>query len=165
MGKQCVIFWLGKEHYGVDIFQVREIIRIPEIVKVPGAPEFVEGVINLRGGVIPVLDLRKRFGMGEAEDAEGRCIVVVELGEQTLGVIVDGVSEVLEIDDAAIEPPSPFVTPMQTGAISGIAKVDERLIILLDLERAFSGKEREQLSTLARVDEMAPIEGDRSEAL
>ena len=165
MGKQCVVFSLGEEYYGIDIFQVREIIRIPTIVKLPQAPEFVEGVINLRGGVIPVLDLRRRFGMGKAEDEAGRCIVVVELGEQTLGVIVDGVSEVLEIDEASIEPLSPYVAPAEARSVSGIAKVGERLIILLDLEQALSWKERERLKALAQAEGLVASNGDRPEAL
>jgi len=102
---QCVVFSLGDEWYGVDIFQVREIIRVPPVTKIPGAPYWAEGVINLRGGVIPVLDLRKRFGMPPGPEDADRRIVVVELGDQTIGIVVDGVSEVLEIEAGAIEPP------------------------------------------------------------
>lgn len=164
MSRQCVVFELGNEQYGVDIFQVREIIRIPRIVHVPGAPEYVEGVINLRGGVIPVIDLRKRFGI-VGSDAAGRCIVVVELGAHILGVIVDGVSEVLEIDDAAVEPLSPLVAPGDTRAVSGIAKAKDRLIILLDLELALPGHEREQLAALARTESPVEEESGRPEAV
>lgn len=147
--RQCVIFSLGEEHYGVDIFQVREIIRVPPVTKIPGAPEWAEGVINLRGGVIPVLDLRKRFGMPPAPKDADRRIVVVELGEQNIGIVVDGVSEVLEIESGAIEPPSPFVVPAGASAVWGIAKVKERLIILLDLDAVLSGEEKARLMALA----------------
>jgi len=104
--RQLVVFSLGQESYGVDIYRVREIIRVPAITRVPRAPEYVEGVINLRGGVIPVIDLRKRFGMEKGEVTDERRIVVAELGSQTVGVIVDGVSEVLEVNEADIAPPS-----------------------------------------------------------
>ena len=101
-------------------------------------------MINLRGGVIPILDLRKRFGMGDAgvRDQERR-IVVVEFDEQTVGMVVDGVSEVLEIDTGAIEPPSPSSCRLRSHAIAGIAKLREKLIILLELEALLSGHEKE----------------------
>ncbi|HLS90693.1 MAG TPA: chemotaxis protein CheW [Limnochordia bacterium] len=146
---QCVVFSLGDEWYGVDIFQVREIIRVPPVTKIPGAPYWAEGVINLRGGVIPVLDLRKRFGMPPGPEDADRRIVVVELGDQTIGIVVDGVSEVLEIEAGAIEPPSPFVVPSGSGAVWGIAKVSDRLIILLDLDAVLSGEEKERLKAMA----------------
>lgn len=158
--RQCVIFSLGEEHYGVDIFQVREIIRVPQITQIPRAPGYVRGVINLRGGVIPVIDLAQRFGMEPGVSEDDRRIVVVELGEQLVGMVVDGVSEVLEIDGAHIEPPSPFITSAQSQsqAITGIAKVGDRLIILVDLEALLSGQERERLMELA--DAGAMVSGD-----
>lgn len=147
--RQYVIFSLADEHYGVDIFQVREIIRVPQITQIPGAPSYVRGVINLRGGVIPVIDLRQRFGMETGPGVDERRIVVAELGEQTVGMVVDGVSEVIEIDGAQIEPPSPFIMSTHAQAIEGIAKVRDRLIILLSLEALLSGQEKEQLLRLA----------------
>lgn len=161
--RQCVVFSIGNEHYGIDIFQVREIIRVPAVTHVPGAPDDVQGVINLRGGVIPILDLRKRFGLGDAGVREqDRRIVVVEFDEQTLGIVVDGVSEVLEIDAGAIEPPSPYVMSAHSHAIAGIAKLGERLIILLELEALFTGHEKERLKQLADGDhgDRSPGDGD-----
>lgn len=163
--RQCVIFSLENEHYGVDIFQVREIIRVPPVTHIPGAPEYVQGVINLRGGVIPIIDLRKRFGMAAHAGDDDRRIVVVELGAQTVGMVVDGVSEVLEIDAAQIEPPSPFIVSVHSHAIQGIAKKSETLIILLDLEALLSGQEKEQLKQLASVGASQPgPAGDGGEA-
>lgn len=156
--RQCVVFSLDNEHYGVDIFQVREIIRVPPVTQIPGAPEYVQGVINLRGGVIPIIDLRKRFGMEAGADDGDRRIVVVELGEQTVGMVVDGVSEVLGIDAALIEPPSPFIASAHSQAIEGIAKLREKLIILLDLEALLSGQEKERLKQLAGGGDDGPAE-------
>lgn len=140
--RQLVVFALGNESYGVDIYRVREIIRVPAITRVPRAPEYVEGVINLRGGVIPVIDLRKRFGMAKGDESDDRRIVVAELASQTVGMIVDGVSEVLEVDEAEIDLPSEFVMTVDSQYITGIVK-REKLIILLELERVLEVRGRE----------------------
>lgn len=145
---QLVVFQLAGEFYGVDIHQVREIIRMPEITRVPRTPAFVEGVVNLRGSVIPIIDLRKRFGLAEGESGDEQRIVVVELDDKTLGVIVDAVSEVLRIDRQAIEPPSPYIVNVDTQYITGIARLDQRLVILLDVNRVLSAGEREALMRL-----------------
>jgi len=143
--KQVVVFRLAGELYGVDIHQVREIIRVPDITRVPRTPDFVEGVINLRGSVIPVLDLRKRFLLPPGNGDADRRIVVVEMGEQTIGVIVDAVSEVLRLEGDRIEPPSPYIVSVDTQYITGIARLDDRLVILLDLNRVLNAKERDEL--------------------
>lgn len=142
---QLVVFQLAGEFYAVDIHQVREIIRVPEVTRVPRTPDFVEGVINLRGSVIPIIDLRKRFGMDAAEANDEQRIVVVELEDKTLGVIVDAVTEVLRIERDKIEPPSPYIVSVDTQYITGIARLEERLVILLDVARVLSTDEREAL--------------------
>ncbi len=147
--EQLVIFELANEVYGVDIGRVQEIIRMTSITKLPRAPEFVEGVINLRGKVIPVVDLKKRFGLEEGERGRSSRIVVVDVGQQTLGMVVDGVSEVLRINRSAIEPPSPVVTTIESDYIRGIAKLEARLIILLDLDKVLSWDERRKLMEVA----------------
>jgi len=155
--RQLVVFLLAGELYGVDIHQVREIIRVPEVTRVPRTPDFVEGVINLRGSVIPVIDLRKRFLMPPgAEDADRR-IVVVEMGEQTLGVIVDAVSEVLRLEGDRIEPPSPYIVSLDTQYITGIARLEDRLVILLDLNRVLHAHERDELDRLE--ERVADVDG------
>ena len=136
--QQLVVFQLGAELYGVEIGRVHEIIRLQSVTRVPGAPAFVEGVINLRGRVIPVVDLRRRFGLPLAEHTRASRIVIVELGEHVIGMVVDGVSEVLRVNTAAIEPPSPVVAGVDADCLSGIAKVGEQLIILLDLDRVLA---------------------------
>lgn len=154
---QMVVFRLAGEFYAVDIHQVREIIRVPEITRVPRTPEFVEGVINLRGSVIPIIDLRKRFGMEAARANDEQRIVVVELDDKTLGVIVDAVTEVLRIDRDKIEPPSPYIVSLDTQYITGIARLDERLVIMLDVDRVLSTGERE---ALARFEKEPVRDGD-----
>lgn len=148
MEQQLVIFDLANEHYGVGITAVEGIIKMQAITKVPHAPPFVEGVTNLRGEVLPVIDLHKRFGLDATEvDSKNTRIVVVELAGQKVGMIVDAVSEVLRVPEEAIEPPSPIVTTVDSAFIRGIAKVGERLIILLDLGRILTQHEQGQLQT------------------
>ncbi len=143
--QQLVVFDLSTEAYGVDIGTVREIIRLQDITRVPRTPEFVEGVINLRGKVIPVVDLRKRFGLpAEVESKENR-IVVVDIGAQDIGVIVDAVTEVLRIATESVEPPASVITTADSEYLLGIAKLDSRLIILLDLEQVLTEAEHDAL--------------------
>ncbi len=147
--EQVVVFDLADEQYGVDIARVHEIIRLPSVTAVPRAPRFVEGVINLRGRVIPVVDLRMRLHLQAGERGRSARIVVVEMRGETIGAIVDGVTEVLRVPAAAVEPPSPVVTTVETSYLRGIAKVDDRLIILLDLDRALTLEEHDQLAAVA----------------
>ena len=128
--QQLVVFDLGSEAYGVDIGAVREIIRMQEITSLPRTPEYVEGVINLRGKVTPVIDLCKRFGLE-----------VVERTKDNRIVVVDAVTEVLRIPAESVEPPSSLVTTADSDYITGIVKLEERLIILLDLERVLASDE------------------------
>lgn len=131
---QIVTFKLDDEEYGVDILKVQEINRMTEITAMPKAPFSVEGVINLRGKVIPVINLRKKFGLGEKDiDSQSR-IIVVDTGS-TVGLIVDSVSEVLRISSEIIEPPPPITGGMGSEYIMGIGKLEDRLIILLDIDK------------------------------
>ena len=143
--QQLVVFDLSSEAYGVDIGAVREIIRLQDITKVPRTPEFVEGVINLRGKVIPVVDLRKRFGLPAEEESKENRIVVVDIGAQDIGVIVDAVTEVLRIATESVEPPASVITTADSEYLLGIAKLDSRLIILLDLEQVLTQAEHNSL--------------------
>lgn len=151
--RQLVVFSIADEIYGVDIHQVKEIIRVPDITRVPRTPEFVEGVVNLRGSVIPVLDLRKRFGFDSGEANSDQRIVVMEMGNQIVGMIVDSVSEVLQVDVEDVEAPSPYVVSVDSQYIAGIVKLEERLIILLDADRVLSSEEREAVAQLAAEEE------------
>jgi purine-binding chemotaxis protein CheW len=147
--EQLVVFDLASEAYGVDIGAVREIIRIMDITRVPKTPEFVEGIINLRGKVIPVVDLRRRFSLPVSEENKENRIVVVDIGGQDIGVMVDAVTEVLRISSDSVEPPSSVITTADSAFLLGIAKLESRLIILLDLERVLSEEERAELSKVS----------------
>ncbi len=145
---QLVTFSLDQEEFGVDILRVQEIIRMMEITKVPKSPEFVEGVINLRGKVIPVIDLRSRFGLdSHAYDKDTR-IMVIDINNMIVGFVVDAVSEVLRIMADTVEPPPPVVAGIESDYISGVGKLKDRLLILLDLDRLLSGTERNELGGL-----------------
>jgi purine-binding chemotaxis protein CheW len=143
--RQLVVFQLGAELYGVEIAGVHEIIRFQAITRVPRAPAFVEGIINLRGKVIPVVDLRRRFGLPAATQTRASRIVVVEIGDQVVGIIVDAVIEVLRINASTVEPPSPVVAGLDSEYLHGIAKLPERLVMLLDLDRVLARDERRAL--------------------
>ena len=138
-------FSLAEEEYGIGILKIKEIIGMMPITSVPQTPEFVKGVINLRGKVIPVMDLRLRFGMGEIEYTERTCIIVVEIEGQTgtvmIGIVVDSVSEVLNIKGDDIAETPTFGTELNTEYILGMAKMGGGVKILLDIDRVLSGEE------------------------
>jgi purine-binding chemotaxis protein CheW len=132
---QLVSFTIGSEEFGVDILKVQEINRTVEITRVPQAPHYVEGVINLRGKVIPIIDLRKRFGLELKEHDKNTRIVVVDIDGNVMGMIVDSVSEVLRLPADTIEPPPELVTGINAEYIKGVAKLEDRLLIFLDLSK------------------------------
>ena len=135
---QLVTFEVEDEEFAVDILAVQEINRMMQITRVPQSPPDVEGVINLRGRIIPVIDLRKRFGIEAAsEHGNDSRIIVVEVGGRVLGFIVDRVHEVLRIDGSIVEPAPAMASGVNTDYIQGVGKLDDRLLILLDLERLF----------------------------
>ncbi len=132
---QLVSFKLGQEEFGIDIKKVQEINRMVEITKIPQAPHYCEGVINLRGKVIPVIDLRKKFDMDIKEWTKNTRIVVCEDGESIVGMIVDAVEEVLRIPSSTIEPAPGIVASVGADYINGVAKIDDRLLIFLDISK------------------------------
>ena len=148
MENQLVMFLLANEHYGVDIAAVDGIIKLQTITAVPHAPSFVEGVTSLRSSVLPVIDLRKRCGFPQAEPTRDTRIVVVDVGGIKVGMVVDAVTEVLRVPEEAIEPPSPVVATAASAFITGIAKVGERLVILVDLAKVFSVEEKANLQRM-----------------
>lgn len=142
---QLVTFNLSNEEFGIDILSVQEINRMTDITKIPNAPEYVEGAINLRGSTIPIIDLRKKLGFNGASTGESSRIVVVELKKAVLGFIVDSVSSVLRIPIDTIEPPPSLVSNTESHYMKGVGKLDDRLIILLDLEKVFDGSLQDSL--------------------
>ena len=148
MEEQLVVFELASEHYGVNIAAVESIVKLQSITAVPQAPKFMEGITNLRGSVLPVIDLRKRFGLPPVAATKNSRIVVVAMEGLKVGMIVDAVSEVLRIPQEAIEPPPPMVATVDTAFITNIAKVNGQLIILLDLAKVLSLEEKANLELL-----------------
>jgi purine-binding chemotaxis protein CheW len=132
---QIVGFLIGRETYGVPITLVHEIVRMPEITPIPDAEASVEGVINLRGKIIPVVDLRKRFGQTEVTATGKNRILVTEVDNRRIGLIVDSASEVLKIPPSDIEAPPTALQEAQANCVTGVAKLQGRLVILLDLVR------------------------------
>ena len=138
---QLVSFNIGEEEFGVDILKVQEINRMLDVTRVPNAPEYVDGVINLRGKVIPIIDLRRRFGMERKEHDKNTRIVVVELNGKVVGFVVDAVREVLRIPRSVTEPPPQIVAGIEADYITAVGKLEDRLLILLDLEKVLAGEE------------------------
>ena len=138
---QVVSFRLGDEEYGVNIMTVQEIILVGCITQVPEVPEHVLGVINLRGNVIPILNLRKRFGMADQQASDATRIVVMNLHGRTVGVVVDGVSEVLRLSHEDISPTPPSLVRAGKDYVTGLARRKERLLVLLDMARLLVGSE------------------------
>ena len=148
--RQLVVFKLGDEEFGVDILQVREIERLGQgITRVPKSPDFVEGVINLRGEIVPIVDLRKRFGLVVRAIGHESRIVIVEVNDNQIGMMVDQVVEVLRVPVSLIDLAPSITKGVDAFFLSGVANIGgERLIILLDLERALSADEVKQLNEL-----------------
>jgi purine-binding chemotaxis protein CheW len=143
---QLVSFKIGSEEFGVDILQVQEIIRMVEITRVPQAPVYVEGVINLRGRVIPIIDLRKRLKLELKEVDKNTRIVVVDIRGNIMGMIVDSVSEVLRLPAGTIEPPPDLVSGVDSEYISGVAKLEDRLLMFLDLSKIVGAEELAEIA-------------------
>jgi len=132
-------FALAGEEYGLEILKVREIISLCTITPVPRTPQFVKGVINLRGKVIPVVDIRLKFEMDQAETTDESCIIVVQVSDIEMGILVDRVSEVLDIDGSDIEDPPSFGQNVKTDFILGMGKAQGRVTILLDISKVLTG--------------------------
>lgn len=145
---QLVTFSIGEEEFGVNILKVQEIIRTMEITKVPRSPDFVEGVINLRGKVIPIIDLRRRFGLAPRPEDKDTRIIVIEINSIIVGFVVDAVSEVLRIPASTVEPPPPVVAGVDSDYISGVGKLQDRLLIMLDLDKLLSSEDMDLLNNM-----------------
>ena len=136
---QLVSFWLANEEYGIEITKVREIILMGEITRVPQTPPYVKGLINLRSTVIPVIALRVRFGLPEGQPTADSRIMVVNVGERTVGIVVDAVSEVFRVARDQIASPPPTVAQLGNEYLTGLVKLDKRLLILLDIDHLLAG--------------------------
>jgi purine-binding chemotaxis protein CheW len=146
---QLVSFTLNEEEFGIDILMVQEIIRMLQITKVPNSPDFVDGVVNIRGRIIPVVDLRCKLGMPRKEHDKETRIVVVEVSGKTIGFIVDAVTEVLRIPSSTIEVPPELIAGVNSEFIKAVGKLEDRLLILIDLEKILSNPEELKLEEAA----------------
>lgn len=144
---QLVSFFIGNEEFAVDILYVQEINRMSQVTKVPNSPDFVDGVINLRGRVIPVIDLRLRLGMPKKESDKNTRIIVMEVTGKTVGFIVDSVNEVLRIPKNVTEAPPDLAVGVNSEFIKSVGKLEDRLLILIDLEKILSKEENLELQT------------------
>ena len=151
---QLVSFIIGQEEFGLDILKVQEINRMVEVTRVPNAPEFVSGVINLRGKVIPIIDLRTRFGFPKKASDKNTRIIVVELSGKIVGFVVDAVREVFRISKSVTEPPPSMVAGIGSEFITAVGKLENRLLILLDFERILHSEEKQKLEATLGVQGM-----------
>ncbi|ADL12490.1 chemotaxis protein CheW [Acetohalobium arabaticum] len=145
--QQLIVFNLSGEEFGVKITKVQEIIRMKEITELPNSSEFMAGIINLRGDIISVIDLRNKFGVTQEETKKTR-IIIVEMDDQDVGLIVDSVSEVLRINSENIEDAPDRIAGIKQDYLKGIGKIDERIIILLDLDKLLTAEEKIELENI-----------------
>ena len=148
---QLVVFVMENEEFACGINSVREVLKMVRVTPLPRSLDFVEGVINMRGDVIPVIDLRKRFGLPEAERTDESRIIIVEVEERMVGLIVDSVREVISLDNQQIQGAPTQVAGGKTDLITGVGKVDDRMLIILDLDRILTSEEQIALDDVSRA--------------
>ena len=146
--RQFISFSVGDEEYGLELLRVKEVIRVREITWLPKAPSFVKGIINLRGDVIPIIDLRDKFGLEAKEATATTRVIVVEVEAKLMGMVVDSASQVVRIPADQIDPPPPVLGGFSQEFITGVGKIDDRLIILLNSDAVLTAEERTQLGSL-----------------
>lgn len=138
-------FLIGKEEYGIPILKAKEIIKMMDITSIPKTPQFMRGVINLRGKIIPIIDLRLKFRLEAREYTERTCIIVMEMllsqTKKQLGIVVDTVSEVVNFPKNELEPPPQYGTQLETGYLTGMGKIKDKVVLLLDIEKAFNDED------------------------
>ncbi|MBI2382656.1 MAG: chemotaxis protein CheW [Gammaproteobacteria bacterium] len=141
IANEYLTFTLGEEEYGVDILKVQEIRGYDTVTRIPEAPAFIKGVINLRGTIVPVVDMRIKFHLGKVEYNQFTVMIILNIAKRVVGMVVDGVSDVLALNDEAIRPAPEFGSSIDTRYIRGIGTVDQRMLILMDIERLMSSEE------------------------
>jgi purine-binding chemotaxis protein CheW len=154
--RQFISFSVGEEEYGLELLRVKEIIRIREITWLPKAPTFVKGIINLRGDVIPIIDLRDKLGLGRKENSAMTRVIVVEVEGRLMGMVVDSASQVVRISAGQIDPPPPALGGFSQKFITGVGKLDDKLIILLNTDAILTIKELKAFGSMDSAPELAP---------
>lgn len=145
---QLISFMVGKEEYGLEILTVKEVIRIREITRIPKAPVFVKGIINLRGDVIPIIDLREKFGLEIQEYTTMTRVIIVEVDGKSIGMVVDSVSQVIRIEKDQVEPPPPLIGGISAEYLRGVGKIGEKLIIMLNIDKILTVDEKIDLKKM-----------------
>lgn len=145
---QLISFMIGKEEYGLEILTVKEVIRIREITRIPKAPVFVKGIINLRGDVIPIIDLREKFGLEIQEYTTMTRVIIVEVDGKSIGMVVDSVSQVIRIEKDQVEPPPPLIGGISAEYLRGVGKIGEKLIIMLNIDKILTVDEKIDLKKM-----------------
>jgi purine-binding chemotaxis protein CheW len=146
--RQFISFSVGEEEYGLELLRVKEVIRIREITWLPKAPTFVKGIINLRGDVIPIIDLRDKFGLPAKENTAMTRVIVVEVDGKLMGMVVDSASQVVRIPADQIDPPPPVVGGFSQEFITGVGKMEDKLVILLNIDAILTVDEKQELGAL-----------------
>ena len=150
--RQLVVFKLHNEEFGVEITDVREIVKVSHITRLPHVADYIEGVTNLRGEVIPVISLRKRFGLAPQENTQDTRIIMLEVKDNMVGFIVDSVTETLRLPEDAIEPPPSNIAGLKADYLAGVGKLEDRLLILLEVDKILTSEEHIQLQTISEHD-------------
>ena len=154
--KQLISFTVGAEEYGLELLRVKEVIRMRQITWLPKAPACVKGIINLRGDVIPIVDLRERFGLQSIEDTAMTRVIVAEVEGRPVGMVVDSASQVVRVPADQFDPPPPMVGRAARGFITGVGKMDGKLIITIDMDRILSTEEMSQIAGSLEATEKEP---------
>lgn len=148
--RQLVVFRLHNEEFGVEITDVREIVKPRHITRLPHVDDYIEGVTNLRGEVIPVICLRKRFGIEAQENTQDTRIIILEVNDSMVGFVVDAVTETLRLPESAIEPPPTSISGLRADYLAGVGQLDDRLLILLEVDKILTSEEQIQLESLPK---------------
>ena len=149
VGRELLTFTLGSEEYGIDILKVQEIRGYDAVTTIANAPEFIKGVINLRGIIVPIVDMRIKFHLGKVEYDQFTVVIILNVAHRVVGIVVDGVSDVIALTPDQIKPSPEFSTSLDTQYITGLGTVDERMIILMDIEKLLSSRDMELFETAA----------------
>ncbi|AUQ26025.1 chemotaxis protein CheW [Dickeya zeae] len=151
VGQEFLIFTLGDEEYGVDILKVQEIRGYDQVTRIANTPEFIKGVTNLRGVIVPIVDLRIKFMQQEVEYDDNTVVIVLNLGQRVVGIVVDGVSDVLSLTAEQIRPAPEFAVTLSTEYLTGLGSLGERMLILVDIERLLSSEEMALVDSVMKV--------------
>jgi len=148
VGQEFLVFTLGDEEYGIDILKVQEIRGYDQVTRIANTPEFIKGVTNLRGVIVPIIDLRVKFSQPDVEYNDNTVVIVLNLEQRVVGIVVDGVSDVLSLTQDQIRPAPEFAVTMSTEYLTGLGALGERMLILVDIEKLLSSEEMALMDTL-----------------